>query len=304
MTTAAAALQSVAGLGWTAIACIVVVCVLNYLGAAVATQAAAGVRLPLGELVASQVASSAANLLTPAGVGGAALTGRYLTRRGRLRPAEATAAVSALAALGGIADLLAFVVIIGLALLLGLPGAAAELPELTERLANMAPVPQGWWQWILVALAAGAVPAAVLIVRRRRVAGRAARAWNSFVSSLRDLAHRPGRVATLLTASAATTVLFAAGFAAAAVLGPAHLPGADFAALMIGYMIAAAAANAVPTPGGIGSADAAFVGVLVAAHVPLAPALATVLAFRVGTLWAPAAAGLFLTGTLKRRQAI
>ena len=93
------------------------------------------------------------------------------------------------------------------------------------------------------------------------------------------------------------------GFAAAARLSP-DAPSAPFGALVVGYLIAAAAGNAVPLPGGVGSADAALVGVLVVAHQPAAAALATVLAFRLITFWVPALVGLFAAPVLRRRGAL
>jgi uncharacterized membrane protein YbhN (UPF0104 family) len=73
---------------------------------------------------------------------------------------------------------------------------------------------------------------------------------------------------------------------------------------MIGYMIASAASNALPTPGGIGTADAALTGVLLAAHVPAGNALATVFAFRLLSFWVPALIGLCALAPLRRRGAL
>jgi uncharacterized membrane protein YbhN (UPF0104 family) len=55
---------------------------VSYLFAALALQAAAGTRLPLPRTVLVQLAAAAANRITPAGLGGAAVNARYLTRRG------------------------------------------------------------------------------------------------------------------------------------------------------------------------------------------------------------------------------
>jgi uncharacterized membrane protein YbhN (UPF0104 family) len=108
----------------------------------------------------------------------------------------------------------------------------------------------------------------------------------------------------VLGGSAATTLALATGFAAAATLTPNGLPGAMFCALMAGYMIASGAGNAMLTPGGIGTADAALVGVLAAAGSPLHIALPTVLAFRLITFWLPAVVGLGCARQLRRCGAI
>ena len=65
---------------------------ISYLFAALALQAAAGARLPLPRTVLVQLAAAAANRITPAGLGGAAVNARYLTRRG-LTAGRAAAAV-------------------------------------------------------------------------------------------------------------------------------------------------------------------------------------------------------------------
>lgn len=265
----------------------------------------AGVALPFGELLTTQFAAPAANRLTPAGVGGATVIGRYFSRRGRLLPGQAAAAVSSLVVLGGFADLLAFAALIGLGTLLGFSGASGEVPMLVNRIVGLIPVSATWWLWV-AAGSAMVVGAAAWLLRHRvgAMSRRIADAVRFHRTSLGALVHQPGRLATLVSASAGTTLCLAAGFAVAATSGPTGLPASNFCALMVGYMLAAAAGNAMPTPGGIGTADAAFVGVLVAAHMPAPTALATVLVFRVVTFWAPAVLGLCMMQPLRRRGAL
>lgn len=78
---------------------------LHYLAAATAVRAAGGLRGRLGETCLVQLAAAAANRLTPAGLGSAAVNVRYLSRCG-LAVSEAIGAVGALGVLGGLADLL------------------------------------------------------------------------------------------------------------------------------------------------------------------------------------------------------
>ncbi|MDQ1720703.1 MAG: hypothetical protein QOI26_437, partial [Pseudonocardiales bacterium] len=298
--------QPMSALTLPTLLCLILVSALHYGCAAAAARAAAGVPLPFGELVATQFASSAANRLTPAGLGGATVTGRYFVRRGRLQPTQAAAAVSALALLGSTADVLAFATVIGLGTAAGLAGASGEVPLLLSKVIGLVPVPTGsWWLWT-AAGAASAIIAMACLQRQRTaaIARRLTGGLRTYRASLGSLVRRPGRLAALMTASAATTLLLAAGFAAAATLGPAGLSASTFCALMIGYMVAAAAGNALPTPGGIGTADAALVGVLVAAQLPVAHAVAIVLAFRLVTFWAPAVIGLGLMRPLRRRGAL
>jgi uncharacterized membrane protein YbhN (UPF0104 family) len=222
-----------------------------------------------------------------------------------LQPPQAAAAVSALALLGVIADVLAFGAIMGLGTVSGLAGVTGEVPLLVNRIVGLLPAPSGWWLW--VAAGGGLAVLATACVPRRRTGAilhGLAGGLRTYGVSLRALARRPSRLAALVIASAGTTVLLAAGFAAVATLGPTALPASSFCALMIGYMIASAAGNALPTPGGIGTADAALIGVLVAARMPVASAVASVLAFRLVTFWAPAAVGLCLVWPLRRRGAL
>ncbi len=294
-----------AALTWLTVACLVATAVLHCAAAATATRLAAGVRLPFGEMVAVQLAASTANRLTPAGLGGAIVTGRYFSRRGRLQVVQAVAAVSTLTLLGSVADVLAFAGIIGLGTLAGLAGASGELPLLASKLGGVLPVPAGWWLW--GAAGAGALVVAAAATPRCRNServGRIAGAMRTYRTSVGALARRPRRLLALLGASAATTLSLAAGFAAVATLGAAGLPARGFCALMIGYMIAAAAGNALPTPGGIGTTDAALVGVLVAARMPATNAIAVVISFRLITFWAPAVIGLGAARTLRRRGAL
>lgn len=297
--------SAVSAFTWQLFGALLVISFLHYLAAAAASRAAAGVRLPIRELLAIQLTAAAANRLTPAGLGGAGVTGRFFSRRGGLQPTEAVAAVSALAVLGAVADVGAFGLLIGVGLLLGSPGAGREVPLLLSRLTALVPVPGALATGVLVAVgvvvvAVGATPR----VRRSRAVARLRAAAGQFGRAVSLLLRRPARLASLLAASAGTTLALAAGFATAASLGPTGLPPAAFGASMIGYMVAAAAGNALPTPGGVGAADAGFVAVLLAAGAAATPAVATVFAFRLVTFWIPAACGALLARRLRRAGAL
>ncbi len=293
------------GITWSVVTCLIAVSICHHIAASVAVRAAAGVELPFVELVGVQYAAAAANRVTPAGLGSAGVTSRFLTRRGRLTGSQSAAAVSALALLGGTADAAAFAALIGVGAALGWTGTTGEVPLLLARLGALLPAPHGSLRWLLIALAVVAVALlGVVMTRRKSASRRAAAAVRGFGAGLAGLARRPLGLFTMMAGSASTTLVLAAGFAAAATLGPAGLPPHLFAAMMVGYMAAAAAANALPTPGGIGSADAALTGVLLAAHVPGSAAVATALAYRAVTFWAPAAVGLALVRPLRRRGAL
>jgi uncharacterized membrane protein YbhN (UPF0104 family) len=59
-------------------------------------------------------------------------------------------------------------------------------------------------------------------------------------------------------------------------------------------------AAAVPTPGGIGSVDAALALALITTGAPATVATAAVLAFRIITVWLPLLPGALMLGALVR----
>jgi len=305
------AISSTAGfaarVSWLLVAALAVVSVLHYVAAAAASRAAAGAWMPPKELLAVQLAASAANRLTPAGLGGAGVLGRFFMRRGGLSGAQSGAAVSSLTALGGLADVGAFAVLVATSVTLGVGGAGTEVTLLVRRLLAIVPGMHSPGTVVVVVLTIGLASAVLCIAlrgTRTTMRARVAGAIAGFATSVGALLRHPMRVAALMGASAATTLMLAAGFSSAAVLGPTHVPAAAIIPMMIGYMAAAAAGNAVPTPGGIGTTDAAFVAVLVAAHASAGAALVSVITFRVITFWAPATIGILAARTLRRAGAL
>jgi uncharacterized protein (TIRG00374 family) len=74
--------------------------------------------------------------------------------------------------------------------------------------------------------------------------------------------------------------------------------------MAVAYLAATVAVALVPTPGGIGSVEAALVMALVAAGGPAAVATAVVLAFRVVTVWLPLVPGALTLAALVRMKVI
>jgi uncharacterized membrane protein YbhN (UPF0104 family) len=142
-----------------------------------------------------------------------------------------------------------------------------------------------------------------LVRAHRRAGGRdgsgAAHAWRHLVS----LARRPGRTSTLLLASAGTTFVlaFAFGIVVQAVVGAA---APSLAALVVVYLIGAAAASAFHVPAIAGPTEIALTAALVASGVSAGPALVSVLLFRGLTFWAPLPVGVFAVRALRRRGAL
>jgi len=276
---------SVAGLG-----------AAHYLAAAVAARAAAGTATPLGETVLVQLAAATANRLTPAGLGGSALIARYFARRARLPVASALGAVTMLTLLGAVADLVLLSLLVSVGRLFGVPGGFGELTVLADRVRSFGQLGGSALTWIVVG---AVISAAVLLLRRYRTrVGRAQ--LRAFWVPVVGLVRQPRRLATLMLGSVATTLMLSIGFAASATMTGGPRPAVAFGALMVGYMLGSAAGTSVPIPGGVGATEAVLVGVLVAAHVPVATAVTDVLVFRAITFWTPAVAGIAVARRLRR----
>jgi uncharacterized membrane protein YbhN (UPF0104 family) len=267
-------------LRWQFTALVIGLAVLHYLACAVAARAAAGVALPVGETLLVQLAAAAANRVTPAGLGGSALTARYFTRRGMETPA-AIGAVAALVLLGGIANLLALVALVFLGSSLGLHGATHEIALLIRHIRSLLGPARSPWLWIVVAALV-----AVLLARSKQL-----RKWRLIVHPLEQLLHRPAALATLILASGSTTLILGFAFIATTRMVPGPTPTVGLGALLSAFMLGSAAGSAVPIPAGLGSSEAAFVAILTSFQVPAANAVEEVLIFRAITFWAPAVIG-------------
>ena len=282
---------------WLLVGLIGVLAVAHYVASAFALSAAAGSRLPLRQSVLVQLAAAAVNRFTPAGIGAAAVNSRYLVRRGH-RFADAAAAIAALAVLGALADLGAFAVMLGVgpALDFGGGGAASSHLMLTRLGGVAAPFLSPWMVLPLSGLA-------VAIATSRRMRHRVAGLCHLWAPTAR-LARSPARLAALLLASACSTLVLAAAFIATVYLMSAAGAHLTIGALLVGFMIAGAVGTALPIPGGIGSTEAALVGVLVVGGSPAGRATAVVILFRVITFWAPAVLGLVAGHHLRRTSVL
>ncbi|MFJ6080152.1 lysylphosphatidylglycerol synthase domain-containing protein [Streptomyces sp. NPDC092369] len=246
--------------------------------AALAQQGAVRERLPGGRLVAAQFAATAANHLLPAGLGAGAVNLRFLMRCGLSAARSATALAVKATAAGAVRCALIAV------LALACPG-VLRLPPVSGRLVAVVP-----------ALAAAAV---VLIgcplwPRCRKVLA-------AVVADIRAVHARPHRAAALWGGSLAfaalhSLVLIAVTRAVGLPLAPARV------ALL--YLAASSAAALLPTPGGLGSLDAALAFALTATGAPVAAAASVVLGYRLLTVWLPLLPGLVVLGVLVRRKAL
>ncbi|MCW2947155.1 MAG: integral rane protein [Actinoallomurus sp.] len=287
---------------WGLVPVIAALTALNYLGSALgaraATEGVADRRLGIWEVTAVQFAGAAANRLVPGGLGSAAVTYRYLTRRG-LPASAATAAVAVVGLVRGVTKLA--LVALAISAWSGLGGTSlptVDLARLASRHSGML-VPAG----IVVTSAAAALALAALYWRRRQAHVRARAAIIGVVRSLRHTLRRPGSLLTSLAATAGATLALTLAFA----VSVTAIPGAGrghFGALLAVYLIGATAGAAVPTPAGVGPTEAALIAALTMVHVPAAQAAMGVLLFRVITFWAPIPVGVLSTRWLRGQGAL
>jgi uncharacterized membrane protein YbhN (UPF0104 family) len=247
-------------------------------------------RLPLFRLFAVQVAASFANHVLPAGSGGLAVNVRFLRRFGLSRP-EAVGAV-ALNTMAGTVTHTALM----LAALVAAPDAlrAALGHGGSHRLAGH----HGSW-----ALAAAlAIPlAAALVWAARRWGAGAVRHVRAQLSVLMTVVRTPRRAAQLWGGSVAVPVLHCLTlYAVLLSLGG----GVPLVSVALAYLVASSLSAFVPSPGGFGALDVALVAGLVAVGTPSATALATVLAYRLLTVWVPLVPGACVLAVLLRRRVI
>jgi uncharacterized membrane protein YbhN (UPF0104 family) len=270
---------------WIAVAAVAVG--LSYVASAAALAVAVGEWLPLGRSVLVQLSAATANRFTPASVGGAAVSMRFLTRRG-FSVGVAGAAVGVV----GLAHVT--VAVLGVAVF----GPAAAARTLHRWLSGLSA------GWLLLGVV-GAVAGLALgwwVLRQRSVwrlaVLRVGPVLKEAVAGARRLSRHPRRLAGLLGLVA---VVKAANLLA--LYAALWSFDGDVAAwrVAVAYLVGATTAEAVPTPGGLGTVDAALLVALVGAGTGGGAALAGVIVYRLLAFWAPIVPGGISTAVLRRR---
>lgn len=262
---------AVTGLGWVAVS--------------FARQGAVLEPLPAGRLFATQFAAGAANHLLPAGFGAGAVNLRLLRRCGiPLTRSSAALALYLLAEAAG-----------RVLLLLVLLTACPDALRLDGLVPERAVLPLAW-------TAGGLVCTALLALAAIRPLRRSIRAFlGTALANARSVHARPARALALWGGSLAFPALQAAGLVTVALALDMQVPVVHVA---IAYLAASIAAAAVPTPGGIGSVDAALVVALVAAGASVTAAGSAVLGYRIITVWLPLVPGALVLGALVRTKLV
>ncbi|MGW9025583.1 lysylphosphatidylglycerol synthase transmembrane domain-containing protein [Streptomyces sp. NPDC055722] len=258
---------------------------LTWVAAAFTRQGAVMQRLPARRLLATQFAAGAANHLLPTGLGAGAVNLRFMTVCGV--PLASSSAAIALYLLAESITRTGLLV----ALLLAFPHAL--------RLGTLLPAPAVGPVLIGVVAAVCVALAVVLLVRQLRTA--VFSFLRAALGEARTVHTRPSRAIALWGGSLAFPALQAAGLAAVGRALDLPVPPAHMA---VAYLAATIAVAAVPTPGGIGSVEAALIVTLVAAGAPVALATAVVLAYRIITVWVPLVPGALTLGALVRLKVI
>lgn len=259
---------------------------LTYVGAAGALWACADGLVSFWKLSIMQVANTFAATTTPAGVGGLALSTRFL-QKGGLTALRATAAVALQQSVQ---------VIVHVALLIFFSAAAGTSADLSHF------VPSATLLYLIAGVALGIVGTFLLVPNLRRWLTTAVRPRLKEVSGdLVELAREPKRLALIVLGSGGTTLGAALALWASV---EAFGGGTTFVTVTVVTMVGGTLASAAPTPGGVGAVEAALIGGLAAFGVPPAIGVPSVLLYRVLTCWLPVFVGWPVMRWLTRNDMI
>jgi uncharacterized protein (TIRG00374 family) len=242
---------------------------LTYLGAAAALWACTDGTVNFWKLSIAQVANTFAATTTPAGVGGLALSTRFL-QKGGLSPIRATTAVALQQSVQ---------VIVHLVLLILFSTAAGAGTDLSHF------VPKATMLYLVAGVALGVLGAFLFVPRLRRWLATAVRPkLKEVTADLVELAREPRRLGLIVLGCAGTTLGAALALWASVEAFGGHT---TFVTVTVVTMVGGTLASAAPTPGGVGAVEAALIGGLAAFGVPAAVGVPSVLLYRVLTCWLP-----------------
>lgn len=258
----------------------------TYLGAAMALWACASGLVSFWHTTVMQIANTFAATTTPAGVGGLALSVRFLQKSG-LSVTRSTAAV----ALQQTVQVITHVSLLVLFSIVA--GTSAQLSRF---------VPDPTILYLIAGVAFGVLGGLIFLPTVRRWLRTAVRPQLAEVSrDLVELARSPGRFAMIILGCATTTLGAALALWASV---EAFGGGTTFVTVTVVTMIGGTLAAAAPTPGGVGAVEAALIGGLAAFGLPVAVAVPSVLLYRVVTCWLPVFCGWPILHWLGRKELI
>jgi uncharacterized membrane protein YbhN (UPF0104 family) len=259
---------------------------LKYLGAAAALWACSDGLIKFRYLTVMQVANTFAATTTPAGVGGLALSTRFL-QKGGLGALRATTAVALQQSVQVITHVSLLILFSAVA------GASADLSKF---------VPSATLLYLVGGVALGLLGTFLFVPKLRRWLATAVRPrLQELLGDLAALAREPWRLALIVLGCAATTL--GAAFALWASIS-AFGGDVSLVTVTVVTMVGGTLASAAPTPGGVGAVEAALIGGLAAFGVPAAVAVPSVLLYRVLTCWLPVFLGWPILRWLTRKEMI
>ena len=241
-------------------------------------------RLRIWRTLAVQLATSFANVMTPASVGAMALNTRYLSRAGV--PAALAAATVALAQVTGAVSYVS--------MLVGSVVITGSRHDIAFTLPRIAVVVAGTVVLALVVMLSVPKLRAPAIDRARVVIGQ-------LVPRLLTFAQNPWRLAAALGGQVLVNVAYIATLNACVTALGGHL---SLPATAVVYLSGTALGQAVPTPGGIGGVEAILSAALAAAGLDVSTAISATLLFRLVTFWLPVIPGWLAFRYLANRRAI
>lgn len=236
------------------------------LGAALTLVAFSPVRLSLWRVTVVQAAASFVALAAPAGIGPAALNLRTLTRRG-----VSTTLATATVALIQVAQLVVTVVLL-------------VVLTLTSGTQQQSPVPLSPSVLAVIAIVVAAIASALLIPQVRAWVGKHVlptlrQTWPRLV----EVVGQPGRLLLGLGGSLVTTLGYVLAFDAALRGLGQHV---SLVQVAIVYLAGTTLGSLVPTPGGVGTVEAALAaGLGTVAGINPGIAFSVAVLFRVLTYW-------------------
>lgn len=241
---------------------------LTYAAATVSLLGAIPLKLRFGPALAAQLASSFANRVTPAKVGGVATNIRYFQRNGVPTAVSITAV-----GLNAIVGLVVHVALTLTFLLLASNDQESSLPIPSPEVVGI-----GFAVAVSVILVSTALPSTRRLLTTHVVPQLRA-GWHS----MQTIGHSPGRLIALIAGSTAITLAYLGAMAASL---QAFGSTASFPLVALLFLTGSAVANAAPTPGGLGAAEAALIAALSAVE-SAEIVIPAVFLYRLVTFWLP-----------------
>ena len=237
-------------------------------------------RLPVVPTFLVQVATGLVNRLLPSGLGGLGLNAFYLKKRG-YSLASSTVIVAANNTVGFIGNLL-LLMIIGVFLPFSIPD--LRFPGI--------PIS------VYAALIVAGLAAAWLIRRSRTLSVELVHIFHEMQTYIRAAAGQPLRTSAALLCSSTLTALHALAMYLVLLSVGAEI---DWPVALLAISLGALAGALIPTPGGIGGAEAGIAAALIAFSIPAPVAVTAALLYRGLTYWTPLLPGYFAFQVVERR---